>query len=129
MNWKTLGCRSEMIAVNGILCHATCYQMLLVLVPDAVPESRFRSTVKVPNYPVTPCCGVLHILDLSRDAECERHPWQQNESQILRLEKVMGCGSRRGAGFFRTCVLEILHILHQSSMAPPVLHVLHSSPL
>ena len=76
-------------------------------VPDAVPESRFRFTVKVPNYPVTPCCGVLHILDLSRDAECERHPWQQNESQILRLEKVMGCGSRRGAGFFWTCVLEM----------------------
>ena len=73
-----------------------CY-MLLVLVPDAVPQSRFRSTVKVPNYPVTPCCGVLHILDLSRD-ECERHR-QQNESQILR-EKVMGCGSLFGRRVF-----------------------------
>ena len=76
------------------MLYATC---TIVLVPDAAPQSRFRFTVKVPNYPVSPCCRVLHILDLSGMRSVKGTlgiAWQQNESQIQWLEKVMNCGSR-----------------------------------
>lgn len=95
MNWKTLG---QIGDDRGERDAMPCYMLLvLVLVPDAAPQSRFRFTVKVPNYPVSPCCRVLHILDLSGMRSVKGTlgiPWQQNESQIQWLEKVMNCGSR-----------------------------------
>lgn len=111
------------------MLYATC---TIVLVPDAAPQSRFRFTVKVSNYPVSPCCRVLHILDLSGMRSVKGTlgiAWQQNESQIQWLEKVMNCGSRaHGFSDLRPGVV-FKRILHQSSMAPPVLHIPHSPPL
>lgn len=89
MNWKTLG---QIRDDRGERDAMPCYMLLVLLSTCSRCSSsiKIRFTVKGPNYPVTPCCRVLHILDLSGMRSVKGTlgiPWQQNESQFYGLKK------------------------------------------